>query len=81
VNEAYVTAADVSNPIILAQICPNKYNVIDGHHRLEKAYRSGIKTIMAYKISPNQFIPFLTTTKAYESFIEYWNGKLKRATC
>ena len=55
----------------------NNFTVIDGHHRLEKAYRNGIEKVMAYKLTPEQFIPFLTTVKGYESFVEYWNGKLK----
>ena len=45
---------------------------------IEKAYRDKVDTIMAYKLTPEQFIPFLTTKEGYKSFIEYWNGKLKR---
>ena len=76
IDESHVESVDISIPIILAEICPNTFNVIDGHHRLEKAYRNGIDGIKAYKLIPEQFIPFLTTVKGYEAFVEYWNSKL-----
>lgn len=78
IDESHIGSVDISIPIILAEISPNNFIVIDGHHRLEKAYRNDIEKIMAYKLTPEQFIPFLTTVKGYESFVEYWNGKLKR---
>jgi hypothetical protein len=56
---------------------PGKYNLIDGNHRMEKARRSGIENIMAYKLGVKQHIPFLTTQKADIAYVEYWNGKLK----
>lgn len=78
INESHVNSVDISIHVIIAEICPGIYNVIDGHHRIEKAYRDKVDTIMAYKLTPEQFIPFLTTKEGYKSFIEYWNGKLKR---
>jgi len=78
INESHVNSVDISIPIIIAEICPGIYNVIDGHHRVEKAYRDGVDAIKAYKLTPEQFIPFLTTIEGYKSFVEYWNGKLKR---
>jgi len=71
--------ADLSNPIILAEISPNTFNVIDGHHRLQSARHRGLDTILAYKIYAEQHINFLTSMKAYESYIDYWNEKLKRS--
>ncbi len=47
------------------------------YHRMEKAYRSGIEKIMAYRLNPKQHITFLTTQKAYYAYIEYWNDKLQ----
>jgi hypothetical protein len=78
ITESHVDSVDITIPIILAELCPGRYSVIDGHHRLEKAYRSNAERIMAYKLTPKQFIPFFTTVKGYEAFIEYWNSKLKR---
>jgi len=78
INESHVNSVDISAPIILAEICPGNFSVLDGHHRLEKAYRNGVDKIMAYKLIPEQFIPFFTTIEGYKAFVEFWNGKLKR---
>ncbi len=77
-NESVVCHADLANPIILAEISPNTFNVIDGHHRLEKARRQNINEILAYKVCAEQHINFLTSVRAYESYVHYWNEKLKR---
>lgn len=76
-NEAYLATVDVSKPVILAEISPGRFNVIDGNHRIEKAIRSGVDKIPAYKLSPEHHLQFLTTERAYLAFIEYWNSKLK----
>lgn len=72
-----VCNANLSIPIILAEISPNSFNVIDGHHRLERARRECADEILAYKISAEQHINFLTSVMAYESYVQYWNEKLK----
>lgn len=68
---------EISRPIILAEIAPCRYNVIDGNHRLQKAHRMGIKVIQAYRLNVTQHIEFLISKKAYTTYIEYWNSKLK----
>jgi len=68
---------EISRPIILAEIAPGRYNLIDGNHRLEKAHRMGIKTIQAYRLNATQHIKFLIGKKTYTTYIEYWNSKLK----
>ena len=75
-NEQYVMDADLSRPILLAEIRPDRFVVIDGRHRLEKAKRTGITELEAYFLRPRQFIPFMTTQKGYDAFIIYWNGKV-----
>jgi hypothetical protein len=75
-DEATIEAANLSTPILLAEISPGMFNVIDGHHRLEKACRAGIYQIPAYRIYANQHLAFLTTIKAYKAYIEYWNSKV-----
>ncbi len=77
VNEAAVCAADLDRPIVLAEIAPDQYNLIDGHHRAEKARRAGVKTLKAYRVRAEQHVAFLTTERAYHSYIEYYNDKLK----
>lgn len=75
-NESHLDSVDISKPIILAEISPGRYNVIDGHHRLEKAYRIGRENIWAYKLKAKQHLQFLTSSKAYHAYIEYWNSKV-----
>ena len=62
----------------MAEISPDRFSVIDGNHRMERARRLELEKIMAYKISPDQHIQFLTTEKGYLAYIEYWNDKLKQ---
>lgn len=76
-NEEHLPTVDVTKPVIVAEISPGRYNVIDGNHRLEKARRLGMEKILAYTLYPEQHMQFLTTEKGYLAFIEYWNGKLK----
>ena len=77
INDSHVESVDVSKPVILAEISPDRYNLIDGNHRMEKARRMGIKEIQAYKLNADQHIKFLTSKTAYLAYIEYWNSKLE----
>jgi len=79
INWAHVDTTDVSKPIILAEIAPGRYNVIDGNHRVEKARKMGILKVPAYRLSIPQHVRFLTDKKAYVCYVEYVNGKLKDA--
>lgn len=76
-TEEHIETTDYTKPIILAEIRPSMFNVIDGNHRLEKAYRSNIELIPAYVLHPKDHMPFLTSVKAYLSYVEYWNSKIK----
>ncbi|MFT9495878.1 hypothetical protein [Anaerosolibacter sp.] len=89
-NQEYVATADLTRPLILAEIVPDRlkhgypdisldyysrgFNVIDGHHRLAKAYQEGIETLSAYVVRMEQHIPFMV--KGYDKYVEYWNSKL-----
>ena len=75
-NEASIESANLSIPIILAEISPGRFVVVDGNHRLEKAHRTGAKKVPAYKLSPKQFLKFLVSERAYFAFVDYWNGKV-----
>jgi len=68
---------NISKPVILAEIAPSRFNLIDGQRRVEKAHRLGIETIQAYKLNVHQHIRFLTSRKAYEIYVEYWNSKIE----
>ncbi|MFK7848490.1 MAG: ParB/Srx family N-terminal domain-containing protein [Rhodothermales bacterium] len=77
INESHVDSVDISQPVILAEISPGHYNLIDGNHRMEKARRLKMKRISAYRLKAEQHVGFLTSKKAYLVYIDYWNGKLK----
>lgn len=77
--DAHVEAADLARPVLLAEISPGSFNLIDGHHRLEKARRRGVETLQAFRLSAAQHVRFLTSTSAYLAFVSYWNGKVREA--
>ena len=90
-NEEYVQAADLSRPILVAEIAPDYrdfvpdipeddwvargYVCIDGYHRLEKAWRMGIEELPAIILRMEQHIPFAYI--GYDRYVEYWNRKLR----
>ncbi len=75
-DELTIASADLSRPVILAEISPGRYNLIDGNHRLAKARRQGVTSIAAYRIRCPEHVAFLTSTRAYEAYVEYWNSKV-----
>jgi hypothetical protein len=77
INESHVDSVEISKPVVLAEISPGRYNLIDGHHRMENARRMGIKSIRAYKLNAEQHMRFLTDEKAHVAYVGYWNSKLK----
>ena len=77
--DAHVEAADLARPVLLAEISPGSFNLIDGHHRIEKARRSDVETLQAYRLNAAQHVRFLTSTRAYLAFVGYWNSKVGEA--
>ncbi len=77
INESHVDSVEISRAVILVEISPGQYNLIDGSHRMEKARRVGIKSMLAYRLNVEQHMRFLTNKKAYVAYIEYWNSKLE----
>ena len=78
-NEETIKTAILSNPIVLAEISPGRFNVIDGNHRTERARREGAGTVLAYRVAAEQHVPFMKTVRGYEAYVKYWNQKLKEA--
>jgi len=76
-KEEHLAVVDIARPLIVAEISPGRYNVIDGNHRIEKARRLGMETIRVYRLGPEQHMWFLTTGQGYSAYVDYWNGKLK----
>ena len=75
-DEKTIQHADLSKPVLLSETSPGRFNVIDGNHRVERAVRDGLKTIAARRIGPEQHLAFLTSVRAYEAYVRYWNEKL-----
>ena len=78
-DESTIQTANPLAPIILAEISPGRFNVIDGNHRLEKANRDGLEKIPAYRVTADKHLAFLTSDRAYKAYIEYWNLKIDDA--
>ena len=79
-NESHVDSVDLSRPVVLAEISPGQYNLIDGQHRVAKAMRQGVNTLCAHRLTVLQHIRFLTSKDAYLTHVEYWNGKVRSMT-
>lgn len=77
-DEATIASADTSRPLILAEISPGRFNVIDGNHRLERAHRDGLKEVSAYKLKIPFHLKFLISKQGYVAFVDYWNEKITR---
>lgn len=75
-DEEAVRTADLLRPILLAEISPGLFNLIYGHHRVAKARQEGLRTLPAHRIACPHHVRFLTSTRAYERYVEYWNEKL-----
>ena len=76
VNEEHLPTVDVSKPVIQAEIRPGTFEIIDGNHRMERAFRDGIEFIDSYKIRGEQLLPYCADARGYKAFVEYWNSKL-----
>ena len=90
INQQYVEDADINQPVILAEIAPDRlyhgyptidqdfysrgYNLIDGHNRLHKAHQLGHEEIWAWILPMEQHCRFMF--KGFEKYMEYWNDKL-----
>lgn len=93
-EDCYVEAADLTRPIVIAEIAPDYrdfipdfpehhwtvrgYSCIDGQHRLEKSRCLGLAMLPAVILRMEQHIPFLY--EGYERYVSYWNGKLIERT-
>ncbi|MGE6203840.1 hypothetical protein [Guptibacillus hwajinpoensis] len=76
INENHLLMVDVSRPIIQAEIRPGMFEIIDGNHRIEKAFRENIPTSPSYKLKGEQLILYFKERDGYMAFVEYWNSKL-----
>lgn len=76
VNEDHLPMVDITKPVLQAEIRSGMFEIIDGHHLLEKACRDSVEFIDSYKLIGEQLVPFFADVRGYVSFVEYWNSKL-----
>ena len=76
-EETHVEQADLVRPLIYAEIAPDSFNLIDGHHRLAKADQQGIETLPAYFVYAHAAVNYLSSEEEYCQYVEYWNQKVE----
>lgn len=76
-DEATVSKADLTKPLLLAEIAPGQFNVIDGNHRLERARREGATILPVWRVGPKFHTRFLIYAESYRQYISYWNSKVR----
>lgn len=77
INESHLPFVDISKPIIVAEIRPGRYEIIDGHHRFQKAHNEMKGHIRMLKLRGEQLLPYFIEKESYLCYINYWNDKLK----
>ena len=58
VNEDHLPKADISKPVLQAEIRPGVFEIIDGNHRIEKACRNDVEFVDLYKLKREQLVAF-----------------------
>jgi hypothetical protein len=76
-DQTTIAAADLACPVLFAEIAPSRFNLIDGNHRMAKARRDSVASLPARRIRCPHHLAFITSTMAYQKYVEYWNGKVK----
>lgn len=77
INKKHLSLVSLSQPVLQAEISPGDFVIIDGNHRMEKAFQDVILFVDSWKIKGEQLIPYFTEEKGYKAFIPYWNEKVE----
>ncbi len=88
-DDGYVESADLSKPVIIVEISPDKltyypefnpgdwnlrgFNLLDGHHRIEKAVKYGVRSLDAYILPMESHILYMYS--GFAQYAEYWQDK------
>lgn len=76
-EEEHIKIADLERPLIFIELAPDSYNLIDGHHRLEKARRKGIQELPSWMVHAHAAIRYLGSELEYSRYVGYWNSKVE----
>jgi hypothetical protein len=77
INREHLKSVDLNTPVIQAEIRIEKYEIIDGNHRMKKALDDGRTYINSYQVSGEQLVSYLLNKEQYESYVRYWNEKIE----
>ena len=77
INEKHLRTVDLTVPVIQAEIRIQRYEIIDGNHRMKKALDNGRTYINSYQVSGEQLANYLLNKEQYESYVRYWNEKVE----
>jgi len=76
INKEYLPSVILDTPVIQAEIRIEKYEIIDGNHRMQKAFDDGRTYINSYQIKGEQLANYLMSKEKYTSYVSYWNEKV-----
>jgi len=73
-NGCHIMSTDISQPVIVVQLSNDKYKLIDGNHRLQKALRLGIKEVPAYILSFEEHAKYIIDfdEQIYHDVVHHW---------
>jgi len=77
INREHLKSVDLNTPVIQAEIRIERYEIIDGNHRMKKALDDGRTYINSYQVSGEQLVSYLLNKEQYESYVRYWNEKIE----
>ena len=76
-EEEHIQAADLNRPLIFVELAPDCFNLVDGHHRLEKARREGLSELPAWTVGSHTAVHYLGSEYEYSKYTGYWNCKIE----
>ena len=74
-NHDHVMNTDISEPLIVVNLIENIDKLIDGNHRLQKAFKLGYKKIKAYYLTIEEHNKYIVDydEKVYQKVVQNWN--------
>jgi len=61
---ATIATADLARRVLIAEIAPGRFNLIDGNHRMARVRRDGVLALPAHRIHCPEHVAFLTSLMA-----------------
>ena len=77
INQKHLPSVNLDTPVIQAELRIERYEIIDGNHRMQKAFDNGRTYINSYRVNGEQLANYLISKEQYEAYVRYWNEKIK----